>query len=112
VRVQLACNRHHHHDLYLETAYDGSKKRRQSLLPFVKDDEPIDTRKARSRIRLSISSCMGASITGWTETFRSSCHGSSTTSMTPIESIFARLTQLSHECPLIFVGYGLADPHS
>jgi hypothetical protein len=33
------------HDLFLEGAYSDAKRRRQVLLPFVKDDEPIDTRK-------------------------------------------------------------------
>ena len=34
------------YDLFMEAAYSDAKRRRQVLIPFVKDDEPIDTRKS------------------------------------------------------------------
>jgi len=101
------------YDLYLETAYDGSKKRRQSLLPFVKDDEPIDTRKGtvtHPLEYLKLHGCLDHRldrdiplVLSWEQYDEYDTHR---------KHLFARLTQLSHECPLIFVGYGLADPHS
>lgn len=100
------------YDLYLETAYDGSKKRRQSLLPFVKDDEPIDTRKGtvtHPLEYLKLHGCLDHRldrdiplVLSWEQYDEYDTHR---------KHLFARLTQLSHECPLIFVGYGLADPH-
>src|ERR1700720_4020816 len=32
------------YDIFLETAYSDPKRRRQVLIPFVKDDEPVDER--------------------------------------------------------------------
>ena len=36
-------------DTFLEAAYSGSKWRRQTLVPFIKDDEPVDE-KMRSAL--------------------------------------------------------------
>ena len=93
------------YDLFLEAAYGDAKRRRQVLLPFVKDDEPIDTRKAQSQIHSNTSeTAWELRITASTRTSRSFFHGSNTRNMRPTgRTCFTGWPYLSRECPHIFV---------
>lgn len=100
------------YDLFLEAAYDDTKRRRQVLVPFVKDDEPIDARKGaitNPLEYLKLHGCLRHRLDGdvplvlsWEQYDEYA---------TNRRHLFNRLEYLSHECPLIFVGYGLADSH-
>ena len=41
-------------DTFLEAAYSDPKRRRQTLVPFIKDDEPVKRRCARCQTRSNI----------------------------------------------------------
>ena len=100
------------YDLFMEAAYSDPKRRRQVLVPFVKDDEPIDTRKGAVTNPVEYIKLHGCLqhrldkdiplVLSW-EQYEEYA--------TNRKHLFARLTYLSHECPLVFVGYRLADSH-
>ncbi|MGH7121971.1 MAG: SIR2 family protein, partial [Acetobacteraceae bacterium] len=99
-------------DLLLEAAYSSSRKRRQTLLPFVKDDEPIETRKgavANPLEYIKLHGCLQHRldkdiplVLSWEQYEEYE---------TSRRRLFGRITDLSYECPIIFVGYKLADQH-
>lgn len=100
------------YDLFLEAAYGDAKRRRQVLLPFVKDDEPIDSRKGAVPNPLEYLKLHGSLdhrldkdiplVLSWEQYEKYE---------TNRKNMFHRLIYLSRECPLIFVGYKLADEH-
>ncbi|QND48253.1 hypothetical protein HB780_21790 [Rhizobium lusitanum] len=100
------------YDTFLEKAYADSKRRRQVLIPFVKDDEPVDERM-RSALNpllyLKLHGCLEHRldkdvplVLSW-ESYAS--HSANRT------RVFGRLTDPCHESPVIFVGYSLGDQH-
>ena len=100
------------YDTFLEAAYSDPKRRRQTLVPFVKDDEPVEE-KLRSTLKpvqyLKLHGCLNHRydkdvplVLSW-EQFAS--HSQNRT------RLFGRLNDLSHECPIIFVGYSMGDSH-
>ncbi|WP_143217363.1 SIR2 family protein [Acetobacter sp. DsW_063] len=100
------------YDLFLEEAYSDTKRRKQVLIPFVKDDEPVDTRMGSVSFPLQylkLHGCLNHRldkdiplILSWEQYSNYSKNRT---------RLFNRLIDLSHECPVIFVGYGLADSH-
>jgi tetratricopeptide (TPR) repeat protein len=100
------------YDLFMETAYSDARRRRQVLIPFVKDDEPIDTRKSAVTNPVEYIKLHGCLqhrldkdiplVLSWEQYDEYAKNR---------RRLFNRLTDFSHECPLIFVGYGLADSH-
>ena len=100
------------YDTFLEAAYSDPKRRRQTLVPFIKDDEPVEE-KLRSTLNpvqyLKLHGCLNHRydkdvplVLSW-EQFAS--HSQNRT------RLFGRLNDLSHECPIIFVGYSMGDSH-
>ncbi len=100
------------YDLFLEAAYGDARRRRQVLIPFVKDDEPIDSRKGVVPNPLEYLKLHGSLdhrldkdiplVLSWEQYEKYE---------TNRKNLFHRLAYLSRECPLIFVGYKLADEH-
>jgi len=100
------------YDLFMEAAYSDPKRRRQVLIPFVKDDEPVDARKgavAKPVEYLKLHGCLNHRldkdiplVLSWEQYAEYSQNRA---------HLFNRLAYLSHECPIIFVGYGMADQH-
>jgi SIR2-like domain len=100
------------YDTFLESAYNDPKRRRQTLVPFVKDDEPVDE-KMRAALNpvqyLKLHGCLNHRldndvplVLSW-EQFATYSQNRT--------RLFGRLNDLSHECPVIFVGYGMGDAH-
>ena len=100
------------YDTFLEAAYGDPKRRRQTLVPFIKDDEPVEE-KLRSTLNpvqyLKLHGCLNHRfdkdvplVLSW-EQFAS--HSQNRT------RLFGRLNDLFHECPIIFVGYSMGDSH-
>lgn len=100
------------YDLIQQSAYDESKTRRQTLIPFVKDDEPIDTRMGAVTNPLEYIKLHGCLqhrldkdiplVLSW-EQYEEYA--------TNRRHLFERVSYLSRECPLVFIGYGLGDKH-
>jgi hypothetical protein len=100
------------YDLIQQRAYDESKTRRQTLIPFVKDDEPIDTRMGAVTNPLEYIKLHGCLqhrldkdiplVLSW-EQYEEYA--------TNRRHLFERVVYLSRECPLVFIGYGLGDKH-
>jgi tetratricopeptide (TPR) repeat protein len=100
------------YDLFMEAAYSDAKRRRQVLTPFVKDDEPVDARKGAVTNPveyLKLHGCLNHRldkdiplVLSWEQYAQYSQNRT---------HLFGRLAYLSHECPIIFVGYGMADQH-
>ncbi|MGG5889502.1 SIR2 family protein [Falsiroseomonas sp. HC035] len=100
------------YDLFLEGAYDDTRRRRQVLVPFVKDDEPIDARKGEvvNPVEyLKLHGCLRHRldkdiplVLSWEQYDEYGLNR---------KHLFSRLSYLAHECPIIFIGYGLADSH-
>ena len=100
------------YDTFLEAAYSDPKRRRQTLVPFVKDDEPVEE-KMRSALNpvqyLKLHGCLNHRfdkdvplVLSWEQ------YASYSQNRT---RLFGRLADLSHECPIIFVGYCMGDSH-
>ena len=100
------------YDTFLEAAYSGSKWRRQTLVPFIKDDEPVDE-KMRSALNpvqyLKLHGCLNHRydkdvplVLSW-EQFASYSQNRT--------RLFGRLNDFSHECPIVFIGYSMGDNH-
>jgi tetratricopeptide (TPR) repeat protein len=100
------------YDLIQQSAYNESKTRRQTLIPFVKDDEPIDTRMGAVSNPLEYIKLHGCLqhrldkdiplVLSW-EQYEEYA--------TNRKHLFERVTHLSRECPLVFIGYKLGDQH-
>lgn len=100
------------YDTFVETAYSDTSRRRQTLVPFVKDDEPVD-----EKMRLALNPVQYLKLHG--------CLNHRNDNDIPLvlswdqyavysenrKRLFSRLVDLSHECPIIFVGYGMGDSH-
>lgn len=100
------------YDTFLEAAYSDPKQRRQTLIPFIKDDEPVEE-KMRSALNpvqyLKLHGCLNHRfdkevplVLSWEQ------YASYSQNRT---RLFGRLYDLSHECPIIFVGYSMGDSH-
>jgi tetratricopeptide (TPR) repeat protein len=100
------------YDTFLESAYSDPKRRRQTLIPFVKDDEPVEE-KMRSALNsllyLKLHGCLNHRfdndiplVLAWEEYSKYSKNRT---------RLFGRLKDLSHESTIIFVGYGMGDSH-
>lgn len=100
------------YDLLIERAYSATKDRMQDLLPFLRDNEPIEERKQANPKGVEF-----LKLHGCIENIHDQA-------IPPILSpeqyeryldnrsrLFSRLNDLAQEYPIIFCGYGLADPH-
>lgn len=100
------------YDTFLEKAYSDLKRRRQALIPFVKDDDPVDERMRTSLnpvLFLKLHGCLDHRldsdvplVLSW-ESFASYSKNRT--------RVFNRLADPCHEAPVIFVGYSLGDQH-
>ncbi len=100
------------YDLLVERAYSSVKHRRQNLVRFVKDDEPIEGRlqdTAKPLQYLKLHGCL------------EHIHDSDIPPILSKESysrysanrtrLFSRLEGFAHESTILFIGYQLDDPH-
>ncbi len=100
------------YDLLIEHAYADVKPRRQNLVRFVKDDEPVEARlqeTERPVAYLKLHGCLDH------------IHDSDIPLILTKESysrykanrtrLFGRLANYAHESTLLFIGYRLDDPH-
>lgn len=100
------------YDLFVESAYSDPKRRRQTLIPFVKDDEPVEERmrQAQHPVQyLKLHGCLNHRldkdiplVLSW-EQYET--HEANRV------RLFSRLSDLAHETPIIFAGYGMGDGH-
>jgi tetratricopeptide (TPR) repeat protein len=100
------------YDLLQQSAYNESKSRRQTVIPFVKDEEPIDTRMGAVVSPLQYIKLHGCLqhrldkdiplVLSWEQYEEYSKNR---------QHMFERLFHLSRECPIVFIGYGLGDKH-
>jgi hypothetical protein len=100
------------YDLLVERAYGRSPDRLQSLVPFVKDSEPIEERLQSAPNPLCLFKLHGcldhvhdASIPIVLSHEHYDRHASGRT------RLFNRVTDLANESPFIFCGYSLGDAH-
>ncbi|WP_165403662.1 SIR2 family NAD-dependent protein deacylase [Rhizobium leguminosarum] len=99
-------------DTFLEEAYSDPKRRRQALIPFVKDDEPVDDRLRQSSSPvpfLKLHGCINHRldpdiplILSWEQYDQFSQNR---------KRLFQRLNDIAHESTMIFAGYSMADDH-
>jgi len=91
------------YDTFLEAAYSDPRRRRQTLVPFVKDDEPVEE-KMRSALNpvqyLKLHGCLShlfdkdiPLVLSWEHYATYSKNRT---------RLFGRQSDLSHECPIIF----------
>ncbi|MBA5806184.1 SIR2 family NAD-dependent protein deacylase [Rhizobium changzhiense] len=100
------------YDTFVEAAYSDTKRRKQTLIPFVKDDEPVEQRMMESinpLQYLKLHGCLNHRldpdiplVLAWDSY---SAYSQNRT------RLFDRLKDLARECPIVFVGYSLADSH-
>jgi tetratricopeptide (TPR) repeat protein len=97
------------YDLLVEKAYSDSPQRLQTLVPFVKDDQPIEE-KLQAAIYpvqyLKLHGCLLDSSIPLILSRESYASYSSNRTR-----LFDRLKDYAHESAVIFVGYRLDDPH-
>lgn len=99
-------------DTFLEEAYSDSKRRRQTLIPFVKDSDPVDERlrQASSPLQyLKLHGCLNHRldpdiplILSWEQSDQFSANRI---------KLFQRLNEMAHNSTMIFAGYSMADDH-
>ncbi len=100
------------YDLFVERAYSDPKRRKQTLIPFVKDSEPVEQRMSEALNPLQylkLHGCLNHRldpeiplVLAWE---------SYTTYEANRTRLFDRLKDLARECPIVFIGYSLADSH-
>ena len=100
------------YDMFVEEAYSDAKRRRQTLVPFVKDDQPVDEMMRISPNTVQYLKLHGSLdhrldkkiplVLSWQQYISLAQNRT---------RLFSRLADLSHECPLVFVGYGMGDDH-
>ncbi len=100
------------YDTFVEQAYNESRSRKQSLISFVKDNEPVEQRMREALNPLQYLKLHGCFdhrldpdiplVLAWE---------SYTTYAANRSRLFDRLKDLASECPIIFIGYSLADSH-
>lgn len=100
------------YDTYVEQAYDKSKNRVQNLVPFVKNDEPIEDRLHKTPDPLVYLKLHGSldfrhdidfPLILSKESYEFHQKGR--------ERLFDRLKSVAYESTIIFIGYRLDDPH-
>lgn len=100
------------YDLLIERAYSDVKTRRQNLVRFVKDDEPVEQRLQETHNPLQYLKLHGCV---------DHIHDSDIPLILTKESyarfsknrtrLFDRIKDYSHESSILFIGYRLDDPH-
>ena len=100
------------YDTFVESAYSDVKRRKQTLIPFVKDDEPVEERMMQSFNPvqyLKLHGCLNHRldkdiplVLAWEQY---------TTYAQNRTRLFDRLKSLARESAIIFIGYSLADSH-
>ncbi|CAA2136720.1 SIR2 family NAD-dependent protein deacylase [Methylobacterium bullatum] len=100
------------YDTFVESAYTDVKRRRQTLIPFVKDDEPVEQRmmEAMNPVQyLKLHGCLNHRldkdiplVLSWEQysTYRENR-----------TRLFDRMRDLAKESPIVFIGYSLSDSH-
>lgn len=100
------------YDTFVESAYGDVKRRRQALIPFVKDDEPVEQRMMEALnpvTYLKLHGCLNHRldkdiplVLAWEQY---------TTYSQNRTRLFDRLKSIAKESPIVFIGYSLADSH-
>ena len=100
------------YDTLVEDAYGATEKPIQNLLPFVKDREPIETKKSEVQnplVYLKLHGCVehahDAEIPLVLDPSHYELYRANRT------RLFDRLSDYAHEIPFLFIGYTLTDPH-
>ena len=100
------------YDTLVEDAYGESKNPIQNILPFVKDSEPIETKKSKTQkplVYLKLHGCVEYAHDSEFPLILDHSHFERYRENR--ERLFDRLTDVAHELPFLFVGYSLNDPH-
>lgn len=100
------------YDTLVEDAYGKSENRVQDLLPFVKDSEPIETRKGsvlNPLVYMKLHGCIEHSQDPDVPLVLDPSHYERYRENRG--RLFDRLSYFAHEMPILFVGYALNDPH-
>jgi len=100
------------YDTYVEQAYEKNKGRHQTLLPFVKNDEPIDDRAHRSTNPLVYLKLHGSLDFPHDAKFPLILSKESYEyHREDRDRLFDRLRDHAYEATIVFIGYRLDDPH-
>ena len=100
------------YDMLVEDAYGATENPIQNILPFVKDSEPIETKKSETLkpvVYLKLHGCVEHAHDKEIPLILDHSHYESYRENR--ERLFDRLTDVAHELPFLFVGYSLNDPH-
>jgi tetratricopeptide (TPR) repeat protein len=97
------------YDRLIEKSYEQSTKRLQNPVVFLKNNEPIDERLKDTPNPVELLKLHGSIDDDSIPLILSPEHYEQ--HLNNRDRLFNRLEYLSHECPVIFCGYSLADPH-
>ena len=100
------------YDTLVEDAYGETENPIQNILPFVKDSEPIETKKSETLkplVYLKLHGCVEHAHDSQIPLILDHSHYERYRKNR--ERLFDRLTDAAHELPFLFVGYSLNDPH-
>jgi TolA-binding protein len=100
------------YDTLVEDAYGATSNSLQDLLPFVKDREPVETRRAsvsHPLDYLKLHGCIDHAHDSEIPLVLDPAHYERFKANR--DKMYNRLEAIAHELPFLFVGYKLTDPH-
>lgn len=100
------------YDTLIEKAYTEHPAPLQDIVPFVKDIEPIENRKAavaRPLVLLKLHGCINHALDPDIPPILTPEHYERYSHKR--ERLFNRLQDVAHEMPILFIGYSLKDAH-
>ncbi|PHR58595.1 MAG: hypothetical protein COA43_10060 [Robiginitomaculum sp.] len=100
------------YDTFIEDAYGEHPSPLQNVLPFVKDNQPIESRISSTPnplVLLKLHGCVDHAYDKEVPLILDPSHYE--TYANGRRRLFSRLEDFAHEMPLLFIGYQLGDPH-
>lgn len=100
------------YDTFIEDAYGEHLAPLQNVLPFVKDNQPIESRISSTRnplVLLKLHGCVDHAYDKEVPLILDPSHYEAYANGR--KRLFTRLEDFAHEMPILFVGYQVGDPH-
>jgi len=97
------------YDLLIERAYKADKDRLQNLVPFIKDTDQVDDGMQQTPNGVEFLKLHGCIADSAIPLILSNEHYEQ--HLDNRKRLFNRLEDFAQECPIVFCGYSLADPH-